>query len=250
MSEYFAAGRLAGKHAFVTGAAQGIGRACAVRLAREGAEVVAVDIKEIDLSGIGDLSMRTLKFDATDPVALAEALSGLDRLDVLVNCVGWVHHGTILDCTAEDWNNTFRINVDSYFHATRLALPTMLRHGGGSIINIASPASSIKAVPFRAAYSASKAAVLGLTKSVAIDFVAKGIRCNAICPGTTASPSLEDRIHAFADPVAARAAFIARQPMGRLGTPEEMAGLCAYLASDESSFMTGAFVVIDGAGSA
>jgi len=226
MSDYFAPGRLAGKQALVTGAAQGIGRACAVRLAREGAQVVAVDIKDIYVSGIGDLSMRTLKFDATDPVALAEAMSGLNRLDVLVNC------------------------VDSYFHATRLALPTMLRHGGGSIINIASPASSIKAVPFRAAYSASKAAVLGLTKSVAIDFVGKGIRCNAICPGTTASPSLEDRIHAFADPVAARAAFIARQPMGRLGTPEEMAGLCAYLASDESSFMTGAFVVIDGAGSA
>jgi 2-keto-3-deoxy-L-fuconate dehydrogenase len=250
MSEYFAPDRLTGKQAFVTGAAQGIGRACAIRLAREGAAVVAADLKNIDLSDLGELQIQTLKFDATDAVALERAFSQLTRIDVLVNCVGWVHHGTIVDCTPDDWSRSFRTNVDSYFHATRLALPFMLRQRAGSIVNIASPASSIKAIPFRAAYSASKAAVLGLTKSVAIDFVKQGIRCNAICPGTTASPSLEDRIHAFPDPVAARAAFIARQPMGRLGTPEEMAALCAYLASDESRFMTGAFVVIDGAGSA
>jgi 2-keto-3-deoxy-L-fuconate dehydrogenase len=243
-------GRLVGKQVFVIAAAQGIGRAIAIRLCEEGAVVTAADINGERLCEIERPGITTMVFDATKIDALAQALGEPERIDVLVNCLGWVHQGTILDCTPEDWAKSFRINFDPFYQATRLVLPRMLAAGGGNIINIASPASSMKATPNRAAYSASKAAILGLTKSVAIDFVRQGIRCNAICPGTTESPSLEERIHSFPDPVAARAAFIARQPMGRLGKPEEIAALCAYLASDESDFVTGSFLVIDGGATA
>jgi 2-keto-3-deoxy-L-fuconate dehydrogenase len=240
--------RLVGKNIFIIAGAQGIGRAIALRLKEEGAAVTATDLNAAELKKLEASGIKTIVSDATDAAALAAALDTMPRMDVLVICVGWVHQGTILECTPEVWARSFKINVDPFYNAIRHALPRMIAAGKGNIINIASPASSMKAVPNRAAYSASKAAVLGLTKSVAIDYVKQGIRCNAICPGTTESPSLEDRIHAFADPVAARAAFIARQPMGRLGKPEEMAAMAAYLASDESDFASGAFMVVDGAG--
>ena len=240
--------RLVGKNIFVIAGAQGIGRAIALRLREEGAEVTATDLNAAELKKLEAHGIKTIVSDATDGAALGAALDTMPRMDVLVICVGWVHHGTILECPPEAWARSFKINVDPFYNAIRHALPRMIKEGKGNIINIASPASSMKAVPFRAAYSASKAAVLGLTKSVAIDYVKQGIRCNAICPGTTESPSLQGRINAFDDPVAARAAFIARQPMGRLGKPEEMAAMAAYLASDESDFASGAFMVIDGAG--
>ncbi|MBD9489511.1 SDR family oxidoreductase [Ensifer sp. ENS11] len=245
-SEASSAGRLDGKKAFVTAAAQGIGRAIAVRLAQEGARVIAGDLNSAKLEELRTFGIETMVFDAADGAAVAEAFGKHRNLDVLVNCVGWVHHGSILDADEQAWSRSFKLNVDPMYHAIRVALPDMLAAGGGSIINIASAASSIKGFPNRAAYGTTKAAVVGLTKAVAADFVGQGIRCNAICPGTIASPSLEERINAFDDPVAARAAFIARQPMGRLGTPDEVAALAAYLASDDSRFMTGSIVLLDG----
>jgi 2-keto-3-deoxy-L-fuconate dehydrogenase len=238
--------RLVGLKAVVTAAAQGIGRAIAERFAAEGATVWACDIAGDKLSGFASPSIVPLVFDATDPDALAAALGPVGTVDILVNGVGWVHHGSILDTSPEDWAKSFRINVDPMFHAIRLLLPGMLAARRGSIINIASAASSVKGFPNRTAYGASKAAVIGLTKAVAADTAASGVRINAICPGTIDSPSLQDRINAFPDPVAARAAFIARQPMGRLGRPEEIAALAAFLAADEGSYATGTAFLLDG----
>lgn len=238
------AGRLAGKRAVVTAAAQGIGRAAAELFAREGAEVVATDIDEAKLSEVTGCAHRRL--DATDADGIRVFAEEIGAVDVLFNCAGYVHHGTILDCTEEQWEFAFDLNVRAMYRLIRALLPAMLARGGGSIVNMSSVASSVKGVPSRFVYGASKSAVIGLTKSVAIDFVAKGIRCNAICPGTVETPSLEDRMRAQGDYAAARQAFIARQPMGRLGTAEEIAALALYLASDESGYTTGGVHVIDG----
>ena len=241
------AGRLAGKAALVTAAAQGIGRATALAFAREGASVVATDINMTLLVELGaEENIATRHLDVTDPDEIAEVAAESQPLDVLFNCAGYVHHGTILECDERAWALSMELNVTSMYRLIRALLPGMLDRGGGSIVNVASVASSVKGVPVRCAYGASKAAVIGLTKSVAIDFVGRGIRCNAICPGTVQSPSLDDRIQAADDPEEARRAFIARQPMGRLGTPEEIAALADYLASDESAYMTGSVLVIDG----
>jgi 2-keto-3-deoxy-L-fuconate dehydrogenase len=242
-----AIGRLAGKRAYVSAAAQGIGAATALRLAAEGAEVLATDVQGDKLSELKADGLTTRVVDARDAQAVRNAINGFGPLDILVNCVGWVHHASILETKYEDWQRSFAINVDTAFFAIQAALPAMLERGSGSIVNMASAASSVKGFPNRAAYGASKAALIGLTRAVVADHPASGVRCNAICPGTIDSPSLGDRINAFADPVAARAAFISRQPMGRLGTSEEIAGLVAYLAADESAYMNGSIVMIDGA---
>jgi 2-keto-3-deoxy-L-fuconate dehydrogenase len=238
--------RLEGKKAIVTAAARGIGRATAERFAAEGAEVHACDISAEHLAGLEAHGVKTYALDCTDEAALNETFGRIGTVDILVNAVGWVYHGTIMDTPLDAWRKSFVINVDSAYFAIRAVLPGMLEKGGGSIVNIASPASSIKGFPNRTAYGATKGAMIGLTKGIVADYVTKGIRCNAICPGTIETPSLHDRINAFADPQAARAAFIARQPMGRLGTPEEIAALAAYMASDESGYMTGSIVIIDG----
>jgi 2-keto-3-deoxy-L-fuconate dehydrogenase len=240
-------GKLHGKVALVTAAAQGIGRATALAFAREGATVIATDLNADKLGEIAQAdSISVRKLDVTDAAAIANLAKELPPLNVLVNCAGFVHHGTVLDCTAQEWDFAFNLNVRSMYLTIQALLPGMLENGGGSIINIASVAGSIKGIPNRFAYGASKAAVIGLTKSVAIDYVKRGIRCNAVCPGTIDTPSLGDRINAFADPVQARKDFIARQPMGRLGRAEEIADLCVYLASDDSVFMTGQTVINDG----
>ncbi len=200
--------------------------------------------KVAELEGSG--SIRTTALDVTDAEAVATLAAEEGTLDVLVNCAGWVHHGTILDCEEDDWRLSFDVNVRSMFLTIKAFLPGMLATGGGSIVNIASVAGSLAGVPNRFAYGASKAAVIGLTRSVAKDYVGKGVRCNSICPGTVQSPSLDDRINAFDDPVQARKDFIARQPMGRLGETNEIADLCVYLASDESRFITGTEMIIDG----
>ncbi|HYG86707.1 MAG TPA: SDR family oxidoreductase [Azospirillum sp.] len=242
------AGRLAGKRAFVTGAGQGIGRAVALAFAREGATVVAASrtlSKMQDLPAL-EPAITPIGLDVTDGDAVARAIGEAGPLDVLFNCAGWVHNGTLLECSPEDWARSFDQNVTSMFHTIRAALPSMLERRRGAIVNVASVASSITGVANRAAYGASKAAVIGLTKAVARDVIASGVRCNALCPGTTHSPSLEDRIQASDDPEAMRRQFIARQPMGRLGTVEEMAAAAVYLASDESAFVTGTVLVVDG----
>jgi 2-keto-3-deoxy-L-fuconate dehydrogenase len=239
--------RLAGKVALVTAAGQGIGRASALAMAAEGARVYATDLNPQALAGLdGDANIVTRVLDVLDETAIRRTLDDVPPLDVLFNCAGYVHHGTILDCAPKDWDFSFNLNVRAMYHTIRGALPRMLEHGGGSIINMASVASSIKGLPNRLAYGASKAAVIGLTKAVAADFVGRGIRCNAIAPGTVDTPSLADRIKAFPDPVEARKAFIARQPMGRLAKPEEIAPIVVFLASDESAFATGNVYCIDG----
>ena len=239
--------RLRGKTALVTAAAQGIGRATVLALAREGASVIATDVNEAKLAELGATpGIEVRRLDVTDDAAVSALAAAVPAPNVLVNCAGFVHHGTILECRPEDWEHSFRLNVRSMYVVTRAVLPRMIDRGGGAIVNIASVASSVKGVPNRFVYSATKAAIIGLTKSIAVDFVAKGIRCNAVCPGTVDTPSLGDRIAAAPDPVEARRAFIARQPMGRLGRAEEIADLCVYLASDESRFMTGQAVIIDG----
>jgi 2-keto-3-deoxy-L-fuconate dehydrogenase len=246
------AGRLAGKRALVTAAAQGIGRAAALAFAAEGASVLATDIAEDKLAPLADALIATRRLDVTEDDAIAALAAELGPLDVLFNCAGFVHHGTILDAEPIDWDASFALNIRSMFMMIRAFLPKMLERGGGaSIINMASTVSSVKGAPNRCVYGATKAAVIGLTKSVAADFITQGIRCNAICPGTIETPSLGDRIAAQGVRIvggseAARRAFVERQPLGRLGTPEEVAALAIYLASDESSFTTGAIHVIDG----
>jgi 2-keto-3-deoxy-L-fuconate dehydrogenase len=240
-------GRLAGKTALVTAAAQGIGRATALAFAAEGAKVCATDVNPAKLADLaGTKGVTTAKLDALDPVAIAAAPGQFGAIDILFNCAGFVHHGTVLEATEEQWQFAFDLNVRSQFRMIKAFLPGMLAKGRGSIINIASVASSLRGFPNRFIYGASKAAVIGLTKSVAADYVAKGIRCNAICPGTVQSPSLDDRINALPDPVQGRKDFVARQPMGRLGHAEEVAGLAVYLASDETVFLTGQAIAIDG----
>ena len=240
--------RLAGKTAVVTAAGQGIGRATAIAFAQQGARVWATDINQAALDSLAaeqpQMTCRTL--DVRQPQQIEQLAGEVPAPHILFNCAGYVHHGTILDCTEEYWDFSFDLNVRSMYRTCRAFLPGMLREGRGSIINMASLASSVRGVPNRFVYTSSKAAVVGLTKAIAIDFVQQGIRCNAICPGTVQSPSLDGRIAAQGDAEQVRREFIARQPMGRLGRPEEIAALAVYLASDESSFTTGQTHVIDG----
>ncbi len=250
--------RLRGKRALVTAAGQGIGRATALAFIREGAQVIAADINQDALNALAaeaGPALTPLWLDVTDIEAIAafaaKHADATSALDVLCNGAGFVHSGSILDASDDEWNFAWRLNVDAMFHLIRALLPGMLARGSGSIINVASVASSIKGVPNRFIYGTTKAAVIGLTKAVAADFVGRGIRCNAICPGTVESPSLQQRIAEQAQAQGAttgavHAAFVARQPMGRLGTPEEIAALAVYLASDESAFTTGTTHVIDG----
>lgn len=237
-------GRLEGKTCLVTAAAQGIGRAVADAFVAQGATVWATDVNEV---GLADLrGSETRRLDVTDKQAISELMGEIGSVDVLFNCAGVVHGGSILDCPDDDWDFAFELNAKAQYRMMRAVLPGMLKRGGGSIINMSTVASSVKGVPNRFAYSASKAAVLGMTKSVAADFVTQGVRCNAICPGTVESPSLEERLKAMGDYETSRAQFIARQPMGRFGEPSEIAALAVYLASDESAFTTGQFHIIDG----
>ncbi len=241
-------GRLAGKRVLITAAGQGIGRASALAFAREGARVLATDISTSALAAVHALDARiaTAELDVRDDEGVESVVAAHGPFDVLFNCAGYVHHGTILDGTLEEWEASFDLNVTSMFRTIRAVLPGMLAAGRGSIVNMSSVASSVKGAPNRCAYGATKAAVIGLTKSVAADFVTRGIRCNAVCPGTVATPSLDERIARLGDPIEARKAFVARQPIGRLGTVEEIAALVVHLASDESAYTTGAIHVIDG----
>ncbi len=241
------AGRLAGKTAFITAAAQGMGQAAALAFAREGARVWATDMNAQVLKSIdGNESIRTRVLDVTDETAIARVAQEVGDIDVLFNCAGIVHNGSILEATVKDWDQAFAVNVRSMFLVTRAFLPGMLKKQNGSIINMSSVASAIRGLPNRCVYGASKAAVLGLTKSVAADYVRQGIRCNAVAPGTIDTPSLQGRINSYADPVQARKDFVARQPMGRLGTVDDMVPIFIYLASDESRFATGNVFSIDG----
>ncbi len=240
-------GRLKGKKALLSAAAQGIGRASALAFAAEGAEVIATDINAETLAEIAEtdgVTVRTLDVMDNDAVTSLAAETG--SVDILFNVAGFVHHGSILDCTESEWDFGFDLNVKGAFRMIRAFLPAMLEAGGGSIINMASVASSLRGLPDRLVYGATKSAVIGLTKSVAADYIRQGVRCNAICPGTVQSPSLDNRIAAFDDPVQARRDFIARQPLGRLGTAEEIAAMAVYLASDESRYTTGTAMIIDG----
>jgi len=238
--------RLNGKTALVTAAGQGIGKASALAMAAEGATVWATDVNEALLASYAGVpNIHTAALDVMDKSALQKMISGMPALDVLFNCAGFVHAGTVLDATDEQWDFAFDLNVRSQFWTIQAALPKMLANKKGSIINMASVVS-VKGLPNRFVYSASKAAVIGLTKSIAADFVTQGIRCNAICPGTVDTPSLADRINVYEDPVEARKSFIARQPMGRLAQAHEIAPLVVFLASDESAFVTGQAYGIDG----
>ncbi|KQN90832.1 NAD(P)-dependent oxidoreductase [Sphingomonas sp. Leaf67] len=236
--------RLQGKYAFVSGAAQGIGRSITEAFIKEGARVIAADLQWRNRFSID--TIEEIDLDLTDEAAVGRVISDRPLIDVLVNCVGWVASGSLLDCTTNELTRSFDINVLSMAHTMRAALPGMLARERGSIVNIASVVSSTKGVPDRFAYATTKAAVIGLTKSVARDFIGKGVRCNSISPGSTFTPSLEDRFAASGDAAAARAAFIARQPMGRLGDPAEIAQVAVMLASDEARFITGADVIVDG----
>lgn len=239
--------RLKGKTALVTAAGQGIGKASALALAAEGAQVWATDINARLLESYqGVTNITAVPLDVLDKAAIGKLVGQLPPLHVLFNCAGVVHNGTILQATDEEWNFAFNLNVRAQFWAIQAVLPAMIANGGGSIINMASVCSSIKGLPSRFIYGASKAAVIGLTKSVAADFVGQGIRCNAICPGTVDTPSLQERINSYDDPVQARKNFIARQPMGRLAQAHEMAPLVVFLASDESAFVTGQAYANDG----
>jgi 2-keto-3-deoxy-L-fuconate dehydrogenase len=236
--------RLDGKTALVTAAGQGIGRAIAELFSREGATVWATDLDQVKLTGLD--SCNIARMDVLDVASIDTVLRAAGPLDVLCNCAGYVANGTILDCDERDWSFSFDLNVTSMYHVTQRALPPMLKKGSGSIVNISSIASSVKGIPNRFAYGTTKAAIIGLTKSIAADFVGYGIRCNAICPGTVDTPSLQDRLRATGNYDKAKGEFIARQPMGRLGTAEEIAALALYLASDDSAFTTGQPHIIDG----
>jgi 2-keto-3-deoxy-L-fuconate dehydrogenase len=241
-------GRLQGKLALLTAAAAGIGRATAEAFVAEGARVIATDI---NLDGLKGLAAETRRLDVRSTEAVAALAGEIGAIDVLFNCAGFVHHGTILDCSDADWDFSFDLNVKSMHRMIRAFLPGMLEKGGGSIVNVASGASSVRGIPNRYVYGASKAAVIGLTKAVAADFIRRGIRCNAICPGTIESPSLDQRIVTLAaqsgqSVEAVRKAFVDRQPMGRIGKSEEVAALALYLASDESAFTTGQTHLVDG----
>ena len=241
--------RLKNKRTLITATGQGIGFATALAFANEGAEVVATDINPDTLNSLSNENPRieTRLLDVTKPEEIQQAAEETGPIDVLFNCAGFVHHGTILDCDENDWEFSFNLNVRSMYRMIRAFLPAMLEAGGGNIINMSSVASSVMGLPNRFVYGASKAAVIGLTKSVAKDYIKQGIRCNAICPGTVESPSLQERIKAQGgNPEEIRAAFIARQPIGRIGTPEEIAAISIYLASDESAYTTGVAFSIDG----
>jgi NAD(P)-dependent dehydrogenase (short-subunit alcohol dehydrogenase family) len=240
-------GRLAGKRALITAAAQGMGRASALAFAREGALVIATDINEGLLAGLaGSAGISTARLDVLDDAAVAAFVERTGAVDILFNCAGWVHQGTLLECSIDDWDRSFDLNVRSMFVMTRAMLPKMIAAGGGVILNMASVLGAHKAAPNRLAYAASKAAVAGFTRALAIDHVKHVIRVNCVCPGTVDTPSLGERINAFADPVQARRDFVARQPMGRLATAEELAENFVFLVSDESSFMTGQAIFVDG----
>ncbi len=240
--------RLRGKTALLTAAGQGIGRATALAFAEEGAAVWATDINQNPLKTLIDQDprIRTRVLDARDARAIQALVNEVGQIDVLFNCAGYVHHGTILDCTEDEWNFSMDLNLKSMYYTCRAVLPGMLAARQGSIINMSSGASSVKGAPNRFVYATTKAGVIGLTKSIAIDFVRSGVRCNAICPGTVDSPSLQQRMWAQGNFEKAHSEFIARQPMGRLGKPEEIAAFAVYLASDESAFTTGQIHVIDG----
>ncbi len=241
-------GRLAGKKALITAAAAGIGRASTLAFAAEGAEVIATDVDMDKLAALdGKKGVTTRRLDVRDGAAVDALAKELGALDVLFNCAGYVHHGTVLDTSEKDWDFSFDLNVKSMYRTIGAFLPAMLASGrGASIINVSSGASSVRGIPNRFVYGTTKAAVVGLTKSVAADYIKQGIRCNAIAPGTIQTPSLDDRIQAQGGTEAVRKAFIDRQPMGRLGTAEEIAHLVVYLASDESSFTTGGLHIVDG----
>ena len=239
------AGRLHGKSALVTAAGQGMGRAAAVAYAREGARVIATDLKP-DLLAQLPTGISKRELDVLDDNAVAQTVRELGAVDILFNCAGYVHQGTILECSPADWDFSFDLNVRSMYVLTKAMLPQMIAAGGGVILNMASVVGAHKAAPNRLAYAASKAAVVGFTRALAIDHVKQGIRVNCVCPGTVDTPSLGDRIKAFADPDQARRDFVARQPMGRLATAEEIAETFVYLVSDESSFMTGQAIFVDG----
>jgi 3-hydroxybutyrate dehydrogenase len=241
-------GRLEGKKIVVTAAGQGIGKATAIAFHNEGAHVIATDLNDKTLADLNkeypNIKVKTL--DSTDNNAILDFVKTLDEVNVLFNAVGFVHHGTILDCEEKDWDFSFDVNIKSMYFMCKAILPLMVKQNGGSIINVSSIASSLKGLPNRFVYGASKAAIIGLTKSIASDFVKQNIRCNSIAPGTVFSPSWQDRVNQSPDPVQAKKDFIARQPMGRLGTAEEIASMAIYLAGDESTFTTGNTFSVDG----
>lgn len=241
------ANRLQGKRALVTAAGAGMGRAAALAFVREGAEVFATDINAEALKEYAaNRAVRGTRLDVTDAQAVRDYVASTGAVDILFNCAGWVHQGSILECSIEDWDRSFNLNVRSMFLMVKTMLPRMIEAGGGVIINMSSVLGANKAAPNRLAYASSKAAVQGFTRALAIDHVKQGIRVNCVCPGTVDTPSLGERIKAFADPVQARKDFVARQPMGRLATAEEIAETFVYLASDDSSFMTGQALYVDG----
>ena len=238
--------RLNGKKAFVTAAGAGIGRATALAFAKEGAQVIATDINADALKDLPSKNVETQMLDVTDKNAVQSVAKNVGAPDILFNCAGFVHHGTIMDCEEDSFDFSYQLNVKSMYTVTRAFLPAILDAGGASIINMSSVVSSIVSAPNRFVYGVTKAAVIGFTKSIACDYVTQGIRCNAICPGTIDSPSLRERMRAQGDYEKSREAFIARQPIGRIGTPEEIAALAVYLASDDSKFVTGQTHCIDG----